>query len=165
MFSGRCTQRFHILLMILCKIRWFERVKYSEKLLQMWFTVKIQSESWKCPVGKILFSNWKIFISQLRNYFFPVGHFLSPFWTHFCAILVSFWLFSVHFYPLNKIMIQVKIFDMSHWVSCRTLHATSLLPCYKTDFISRLSCVLQFTTHSRKRKYIRDSFGRTGDFC
>ena len=62
-----------------CKIRWFERIKYSKNLLQMWFMVKIQSESWKCPVGKILFSNWKIFISQLRNYFFPVGLFLSLF--------------------------------------------------------------------------------------
>ena len=88
-----------------CKIRWFERIKYSEKLLQMWFMVKIQSESWKCPVGKILFSNWKIFISQLRNYFFPTGHFFPPFWTYFCAILVSFRPFSVHFYPPNKIMV------------------------------------------------------------
>ena len=75
-----------------CKIRWFERIKYSKNLLQMWFMVKIQSESWKWPVGKILFSNWKIFISQLRNYFFPVGLFLSLFLDVF-LFLFGFYLF------------------------------------------------------------------------
>ena len=32
-----------------------------------------------------------------------------------------------------KIWGQVKIFDKPHWVSCRTLHATSLLSCYKME--------------------------------
>ena len=127
-----------------CDLRWKSSQKVGNaQLAKSYF-----------PTGKFLFPNWEII-------FFQLGCFYPCFWMYFCSFLI----FICSFLPNMKIWGQVKIFDMSHWVSCRTLHATSLLSCYKTDFISRLSCVLQFTTHSRKRKYIRDSFGRTGDFC
>ena len=45
--------------------------------LQNPISVEIQLENRKCPVGKILFSNWKIIFSQLEIYFFPVGLFLG----------------------------------------------------------------------------------------
>ncbi len=45
--------------------------------LQNGVSVEIQLESRKCPVGKILFPNWKFIFSQLENHFFPVELFFE----------------------------------------------------------------------------------------
>ena len=50
-----------------------------EIYLHFHFLCEMQLEIWQSLVAKIFFSNWKIFVSQLENYFFPVGHFFSVF--------------------------------------------------------------------------------------
>ena len=50
-----------------------------EKYLHFHFLCRMQLENWQSLVAKIFFSSWKIFVSQLENYFFPVGHFFSVF--------------------------------------------------------------------------------------
>ena len=51
----------------------------QEKYLHFHFLCRMQLENWQSLVAKILFSSWKIFVSQLENYFFPVGHFFLVF--------------------------------------------------------------------------------------
>jgi hypothetical protein len=50
-----------------------------EKYLHFHFLCEMQLEIWQSLVAKIFFSSWKIFVSQLENYFFPVGHFFGVF--------------------------------------------------------------------------------------
>ena len=50
-----------------------------EKYLHFHFLCEMQLGNWQSLVAKILFSSWKIFVSQLENYFFQLGTFFRSF--------------------------------------------------------------------------------------